>query len=56
MLLQLVGKKIDYGLFRELGVFFLKKMNFSYASTHFSDFLGVKRHSAETHAKGFASL
>ena len=53
---QLVGKKIDYGLFRKFGVVFLEKLNFSYASTYFLDFPGVKGHGAEAHAKGFARL
>ena len=53
---QLVGKKIDYGLFRDFWEVFVKNLSFSYASKYFSDFSGVKWHSAEAHAKGFASL
>ena len=39
---QLVGKKIDYGLFRKFGSLFSKKLSFAYASTYFLDFLGVR--------------
>ena len=56
LLLQLVGKKIEYGLFYEFGVLSSEKLSFSYASTYFSDFSGIKWHGAEAHAKGFALL
>ena len=56
LLLQLVGKKIDYGLFRNFWELFCQKLSLSYGSIHFSDFSGVKWHSAEAHPKGFAPL
>ena len=53
---QLVSEKINYGLFRKFWSLFSKKSSFSRISTYFSDFWGVKWHSAETHAKEFPPL